>query len=377
MRRLLCGCVCVVLLVVRPAAPQSAERQSLRWPQEPPAASHEEFVRSVFVINNFGAYAAGPTPDLVYFHDGIDISLANGTRIYAVADGVVRAVRTLAPNGIVVLSDIDDPSWGWFYTHVSDPRVRVGDTVRRGTELAVVDFSPGVPHLHLGRGFLTDNVNWSDPSAPNYVDPLPSFDFPDDEAPVIQTPFHYFLNESDKEFPSGDPTPVSGRVDIVAGMRDGGRFARGDIGPLRDYGDSHAPRRGEVSIASAERPDVPIWRHVGFDFSRFILRWQFRTQLFMPDLFFTIYKWKPLLDSTPVRNGRLFAYFILTNRGVGEEELRRIDPSDGAASWNTAETDARGRPLFPDGEYVVTVQATDDHGNESRARDRVFVRNGR
>ena len=358
--------------------PDDTATPRLPWPHQRPNLSEEarrQLVNSVFVINNFGAYAAGQSQEQAYFHDGIDIVLPERTPIFAVADGIVRVAGGVAPNGLVVIEDADRPGWGWWYVHVSAFRVRVGDRVTAGTELAGIDFPNGLQHLHLSRGFMDPGDNWRSFATPNYVEPLSYFDYVDDTAPVVEKPFRYFPNQSNREIIGPSPLIVSGSVDIVAGMRDGGAVTRGLVGRT-DYGESHVPIRAEVSIASIASPNAPLWRHAAFDFSKTILRWWSPDRLNMPEIFYTLFKWRPLLASAPPGNqGRTTQYLILTNRGANHDGLRRFDPSDAEPAWQTDAVDTAGRRIFPDGEYIVTVTATDVRGNTTTERDRVLVRN--
>ena len=72
----------------------------LPWPQHDPAFTrqqYEQMMSGLFIINNFGLYQGGDTRDSVYFHDGLDIVLPNGTVLYAISSGFVRASIGLPP----------------------------------------------------------------------------------------------------------------------------------------------------------------------------------------------------------------------------------------------------------------------------------------
>ncbi len=47
---------------------------------------------NLFIINNFGQYQGADTKESVYFHDGLDDVLPNGTKIYAVDSGYVKSI---------------------------------------------------------------------------------------------------------------------------------------------------------------------------------------------------------------------------------------------------------------------------------------------
>jgi hypothetical protein len=293
--------------------------------------------------------------------------LPNGTPIYAITSGYVRVVFGQPPYRWVIVEDAEQPGWAWQYVHIDGVEPRVGEFVPDGARLAVVSFQ-GLEHIHLNRVYLEERGNWNDTYALNFVQSIGLFEFVDTVAATIETPFRYFLNESDEELRNGSPTRVSGEVDIVAGIRDGGEYAGGDLGVLRDYGNRLAPERVRVSIAAAARPDDVLWEHVALDFSRIILAFRRGHALRDPDRVYALFKYRPLVETRPPGNhDRVFSYYVLTNHGNNAAEPRRIDPADGRASWDTR--------AFPDGEYIVTVEAWDAAGNAAVERDRVIVAN--
>lgn len=373
LRRLLILLPVLVVAAAAPVAQEPApppERVYLRWPHERPGLSDAErrqLRESVFVVNNFGLYQSGVTADSVYFHDGLDVVLPNGTPIYAIVSGYVRVIFGQPPYRWVIVEDAERPGWAWQYVHVDGIVPRVGDFVPDGTQIAVVNFR-GLEHVHLNRVYLEEGGDWNDTYALNFVQSTGLFEFVDTEAPTIETPFRYFLNESDDELRGGTPVRVSGEVDVVAGIRDGGEYAAGDIGTLRDYGNRLAPERVHISIAAAARPGETLWEHVAFDFSKIVLAFRRGLPFRDPDRVYALFKFRPLVQTQqPGNYNRVFSYYVLTNRGDDDGEPRRIDPSDGLASWNTR--------AFPDGEYIVTVEAWDAAGNHAVARDRVIVAN--
>ena len=101
------------------------------WPLKPFDRQHA--VRSFF--DDPRAEANGAS-----FHFGIDISAADGTAVYAVADGVVR----LQPDGLALVADAGDRTFS--YWHV-DPVVADLARVAAGDELATI--KPGFGHVHF------------------------------------------------------------------------------------------------------------------------------------------------------------------------------------------------------------------------------------
>jgi hypothetical protein len=361
-----------ILVVAAPVAQAQgpAPRTFLRWPHERADLSEVERRRlrdSVFLVNNFGLYQGSDAPESVYFHDGLDIVLPNGTPLYAIAPGYVRAIIGQPPYRHMIVEDAERPGWAWQYVHIDDIAFRVGEFVPDGAALAVVSFV-GLEHVHLNRVLIEEGGSWNDVYALSFVQSIHLFEFNDTEPPTIQTPFRYFINDADLELRDGSPVRVSGEVDIVAAMRDGGQYAHGNAGSLRGYGDRLAPERAVVSIARGDRPNEPVWEHVAFDFSKLVLGFRRGFSLRDPDRVYTIFKFRPLVQTAPPGNyNRVFSYYVLTNRGNDEVEPRRIDAADGRAAWDTR--------ALPDGEYVVTVRAWDAAGNVAAASDRVIVAN--
>ena len=347
---------------------------ALPWPQHNPAfsqAQYDQMMNSIFIINNFAVYQGGDTRDSVYFHSGLDVVLPNGTPVYAIADGTVRGVLGNGPYYLsLMIEDSNQPGWGWIYTHVQpSAAMKTGAAVQKGSQIATISFQ-GVEHVHLTRTYLTPGGSWTDSYAHNDVDPAPFFAFTDNEAPTIETPFYYFANQSTMRVPRGNPTVLAGKVDVVAGVRDPGEYARGRIpgAPAgSSYGDRNAPKTISIAIAAAADPERVLWSQVAFDQEKIVLKWRPGFALRDQPRVETVFAFRPETNPNAQPDYNLiFAYYFLTNRGF-DGAARHIEPSDGEPSWDTT--------LFPDGDYLVTVTATDWKGNTGRAQERVTVRN--
>lgn len=86
-------------------------------------------------------------------HGGIDIGVPVGTPVYAVADGIVSGVWDYGGTGmsIHIIHIINGVRYTSGYQHLSKYEVYVGQTVRRGDEIALsgnTGYSFG-PHLHF------------------------------------------------------------------------------------------------------------------------------------------------------------------------------------------------------------------------------------
>ena len=101
------------------------------------------------LVSGFG-YRIHPIYKTLRMHTGVDFTAPTGTPIYATGNGVVkRASRNNSGYGLMV--EVDH-GYGYttIYAHLSQVKVRVGQTVKRGEVLGLVG-NTGVskgPHLH-------------------------------------------------------------------------------------------------------------------------------------------------------------------------------------------------------------------------------------
>jgi len=83
------------------------------------------------------------------FHSGLDIANHTGTPIYATAEGKVTSVRKNGGMGKMIVID-HGHGYKTRYGHLDSYKVKVGQTVKRGDEIATMGntgYSTG-PHLH-------------------------------------------------------------------------------------------------------------------------------------------------------------------------------------------------------------------------------------
>jgi len=346
-----------------PALESTTEK--LPWPHQAPDLSQserDELNRQVWVINNHPLYQADERGDWCYFHGGLDIVLTNGTKIYAIKDGWVKAL--VRSSVIVADAPGKQPGYGWSYAHLGSFRVREGEFVKRGTVLGEVNFH-GLPHTHLEKVFSQEPYwgSWA------YV----HFTFLDDEAPTIQTPFHFFENNSDNQIaPQPDGSlAVRGDIDIVVAMRDGGEFAHSKDG---GFGDRVGVTRIEYTICPVGRKGEA--RHFqSFDFRklRFKTGAELSARSYTPRLARIVYKHYALFG-VPLTGNRNLSYYIISNC-PGDNAPAELDSSFANCCWQTVARGPHGAPLFPDGDYLIEVTAFDSHENKSTQSMRVTVDN--
>jgi len=344
----------------------------LPWPHHDPKidqAQYDDLIRGLWIINNFGQYQGGDTKESVYFHDGLDIVLSNGTEIFAVDSGYVRFIHDGGPYyTTVVVEDKNNPGFSWVYTHVYDINVKIGDYLPQGTHIANVNFQ-GLAHIHLGRAYISEEGSWNNMSDWHYVQPDTFFVFEDTQPPVIEKPFYYFKNNSDISFPHKDTTVISGDVDIVVGIRDRGEYAHS-----KDtyFGDRLCISRIEYEI-SGENIDT-IYKK-SFDFSKIILKTRPEFGLRDYEHISTVYKFYITIHPEGVKSwDKIFSYYVITNTD-GSGEFEQIDPSFKSYAWFTDEKNQSGDQLFPNGKYTIKVTTYDFKGNSVAETENVVIAN--
>lgn len=344
--------------------------ERLPWPHELPGLTAEErdkFNRQVWVINDFPLYQADREGKRRYFHGGFDIVADNGTRIYAMKDGWVKSVRG---SSIVIADRQDDsPCYGWDYGHLGSIQFGVGDFVKAGTWIGEIKFR-GLPHIHLTRVF-SEGKHWG---AWSYdCPPNAHFTYVDKEPPHIKTPFLFFKNNSDTLIEPTEPgvTTVGGKVDIVVGMRDGGLFAHSNES---GFGDRLAVAWIDYEITPVSDDENNGHRFRSFDFTKIRIRKGYRGRTYGTELTKVVYKHSTLCESTPRGGNKVCMYYVITNCPK-DEPPRELQTDHRDHSWNTAEHDDDGRPIYPNGTYEIKVTAHDFTGNHSSAVTKVRVAN--
>ncbi len=345
----------------------------LPWPHQPPGLSPEEIAqlnRDVWVINNNPLYQGDEAGSWSYFHGGLDVMLTNGTPIYAMKAGWVKAI---VYSGIVVADEPgDQPAFGWSYAHVTNFQAQVGDFVAQGTLLGQVSFEEA-SHIHLDKVF-SEGPYW--PSWRYTCFPDDHFTFADQEPPTIQTPFYFCENNSDNRLlPQRDGRMVvRGDTDIVVAMHDGGEFAHSHDGNA--FGDRLAVTRILYSIGPATGTGTPTRHFSSFDFRNLRVKngIEYAARDYNTRLVRTVYKHYRVFGSqTPGDHSS--SYYIISNC---PGDAPPVEPALAFTNccWQTAACDEdTGRPLYPDGEYIIEVIAFDSLGNSTNQSMTVTVDN--
>jgi hypothetical protein len=337
----------------------------LPLPQHGPSFTEEEYAAmqaQLFVINNYGVYQSGPTPESMYLHDGLDIVLPNGTQIHAVEAGTVRAIQSAGNGQMVLVEDADEPNFAWGYVHVGRVSVRVGQKVQQGAALARVQFN-GLEHLHLDRLERPAGGVWSQFFSLIHHPPSGFFEFPDTQPPLFEGAFRYYANGSDTVLAADS---LHGEVDIVVGLRDPGEHHH-----QNGFGDRHAVARLEYELA---RQGAPPRRFLSFDFTRLLIA-RDPLKVREAEQAQTVFRFYPSIHTDSAWWQRPFSFYTLTN-APSDGGPRPLARPDAEGSWRTDALDEHGERLFPDGDYTLTVRAWDSAGNQAERSETVKVRNG-
>lgn len=342
----------------------------LPYPHHHPEYNQDQYdslVNSLFIINNFGLYQCGDSPEECYFHDGLDFVLKNGTPVFALKAGIIRAniggneyYRTL------VVEDLDQPGFAWTYTHINDFQNPLGSEVSQGQFLGKIRFK-GLEHIHLNRTRLREGGSWE-----NFEDLInvysdDFFTFIDENPPKIKTPFYFFRNQTDSLFVNeGTMDTINGKVDIVVSMRDPGAYASDYIGTSGYWGDRLAVRNIEYRILREEKE---LLQKRSFDFRN--LEFRFNSDRWRETM--TVFKHAHILDIDAGSNNMFHSHYIITN--AIEDYIGEIDPKDGDLSWNTLELDSLDQRIYSNGMYTIEVTAYDSNGNSTVKNTEVYVEN--
>ena len=107
-------------------------------------------------------------------HRGVDYAAPIGTKVMAVADGVVEFVGERGGYGNLVILRHQDNKFRTYYAHLNNfaPKLAVGDKVTQGQTIAFVGttgLSTG-PHLHFEFHVRDAKGEWISVPAPNVID---------------------------------------------------------------------------------------------------------------------------------------------------------------------------------------------------------------
>ncbi|UCD94335.1 MAG: peptidoglycan DD-metalloendopeptidase family protein [Candidatus Zixiibacteriota bacterium] len=297
-------------------------------------------------------------------HTGIDIVVPEGTPVYAVESGYVKAIITLSGNYSswrIVVGDSAGPGEcdAWMYAHIipSGLPYAVGDYVEKGAFIAKVvgwPSNPGtVEHLHFAKShwhgdsasWANNFLNWNFVANPlEFVGPVNDTDMPVLENAWGDQLFAFSRNQMYATY-FAEGAPIFGDIDIVCRAYDRQCFNLSISAPyMIEYkveGDSSIPWTIGVCFADS----------IGCYSGGY-------QQLYRA----TVYQDDPFCHTEYTADNQAL-YFNVTNSDgdmvthPGEKEL----------CWQT--------PYFHNGDYTVSVRASDLGGNSVTGSMVVAVKN--
>ena len=324
------------------------ERGLVPWPLAP-NSQHP-------IGNTYGEYQNyGGSP---YLHPGIDVLGNNYQPVYAVADGVVKAVLTTSAQyhwRVAIGGPGNGTTSGHLYAHLqqSSIAVDVGDTVVKGQYLGDLVPWPTSSFTHCHFSSIEDSGNqWlGDWLCPDNVHADLEHCL-ETSAPVFENArgnelFAFCRNETSTYRNSND---LRGKVDIIV-----------HVGDRLDSNWTCGIQTLRYSIYPSGNPGAPIVDNkLSFKFDMSLDTYGSSViDAFLVDL---IYKEDSTCNTNGDYNSREF-FYVATNSD-GDQIYNAADQNE---SWNTANV--------ANGDYVVEVVARDVAGNRSTASMTVTVNN--
>ena len=310
---------------------------ALMWPVWPDSTNHQ-------VSATYGLVQTE-----IYLHSGIDIAVPQGTPVYAIESGYVKAIITLydGPSAwrIAIADSANDAECdGWMYAHVDRYNIYVmpGQWVEAGTLIGlVVGWSDPdiVRHLHLSRiRFGGDQYTWSNGFYDwEFIDnPLLYLDnIYDPDPPVLDLAWggqlFAFCTEGYPEY-FAEGTPLSGDVNIICSAYDYVNFYQWKSVPYKlEYkieGDSSIPWTTSVCF------NEPMGSYNGY----------------MSTYESIIYQEDGYCNTNFAADSQVMFFNLTNTDGDGT-----VEPEDVLGCWHTAD--------FRNGQYWVYARATDLGGN--------------
>ncbi|MDZ7373032.1 MAG: peptidoglycan DD-metalloendopeptidase family protein [candidate division KSB1 bacterium] len=340
--------------VRRPGPPPVGKR--LRPGRDPVPWPFAPFDRPRPIGNTYEEYQNyGGSP---YLHPGVDILAPYFEPVFAVSDGVVKAVLTISGEYhwriAVGETASEDTTEGWLYAHLVRESIpfSVGDTVRAGDYLGQIVPWPVAEfhHLHFVK-VRQGGMSWS-PDWEAVFNPLEVLrPLADSTGPVFEpiestdargSPFAYVRNGSGEQL---NPDSLSGAVDIVIRVGDkvGSEAWLCSVYELRHW------------VESLQQSRI-VWGPIGLRLSHRIPHYTGT-----PEMARVLYSDRDGLVSRGNYDERVF-YHIVTNCD-GDSLLEIAD-----AEW------ALPCDLLPEGPYRVVVEARDASGNSRAVADTFWVR---
>jgi hypothetical protein len=313
------------------------------WPFEPFDEMH-----TVWNTYEQLTWFSGLPVDSTYLHQGLDIIVPENEPTYAVEPGFVKYVGS----GGYLYGEIDvSPEWvsgwsdGWVYMHVIEQTIQfdVGDTVQLHDYLGdIVPWVGGISgHLHFVE--ISDSgLVWSSPENVTLnFNPLRALVSDTDTIPPVigdvfaDSKFGFCEDETSNYL---DPDSLNGDIDIIV--------------KVIDYiGDSEWQQPAFETyywVKSLPAGEIVFPRTMGHRLNH---RHESQFLDHLVSCARVIYKWDSILLHPDLYVEERDFYHVVTN----SDGDSLIDHSEKDLAFNTED--------YPDGEYRIFVEATDEYGN--------------
>jgi hypothetical protein len=318
------------------------------WPFVPFDQMHEIWV-------SYEMHTWWPTwpQDSAYVHEGLDIKKPHYEPTYAVEPGFVKGIYTVSGDyhWLMFISPEWVSGWSdaWTYGHLAEETIQfdVGDTVQLHDYLGdLVPWTPTWSHIHFVEVCDSGLVWQSDGDIGVNFNPLRAL-VPDTDTipPAIadvftDSKFGFCLNETDIYL---HPDSLYGDIDIIV--------------KVADYiGDSEWKQPAFETfywVKSLPGGDIVFPRTMGHRLNHRFNLSDGRAVPILVQLANVIYKWDSTLPLPNRDQQDRYFYQVVTN----SDGDSLIDVSENQLAFNTED--------YPDGEYRIFVEVTDEYGNSS------------
>jgi len=297
--------------------------------------------------NSYGAiqqYGGGP-----YLHAGVDLLGDPYEDVFAVADGVVKAVLTTGGDYhwriAIANEDTPEETDGYLYAHLVKDNIpfAIGDSVYAGEVVGDLVPWPGwdFTHIHFARitdeGEIWDGAWWTTNNP--HID---IYEIIDNTPPVFRNAIgDYLFAFRDEHYNYLDPNELSGDIRIIARIHDLANTHWGiDVFKIR------------FALYDIEDPDNPVVEKISFAYD------------FKLDTYITGEYQNMILETIYSRDATCFSianynereYYQIISNTSGTEDIKEGDKD---ILFNTKK--------FPNGTYILRVWAKDASMNESYA----------
>lgn len=337
----------------------------LPYPHHNPEYTQEEYdnmMNHLWIADNFGDYVCQQYVTESYISTGLKVYAGDKTPIFSIVNGIVRIKNSYdLEKSFIVIEDLDKPGYAWKYEGLENFLYQIGDFVEKGSQIGRTN-SSAEGFYKISRIKNNVGVEWGRQSWV-YINPQENFDFIDTQPPIRDRKIKLYKGNTLETFEdTGIPRTyiVYGNVDIV--------FNAHDVGEYTDPG-FETGYNPDIDNTGITKYECELINQQGD--KKYLQSYDFRKIELTGDETFDIYYNRNITPHTFDEDVNYRKFCILTNvKQVDGKLLINFD-----YSWDTAQKDADGNPLYPNGKYVMTIRAYDFKGNFCTRIDTLLIRN--